>query len=144
MTRYIISCPYVSSGLKSTYNKDFNIIEKSDTNTICHTYSPVTSKWKQTKKIPRKYMGITTICLTTTLSDVISKKTALAGIVSSSYMISFNSKEEAFLAKAYLINEMRIRYEEEINELLERMKRNVPDVSDIINDIHSRYPEYLL
>lgn len=138
MTEYIISRPYASPNLKRSYNKDFVIIEKSSTGShTCHTFNPKKSTWKESKTIPTKYLDPYKSASITDIASVISMPTH-------SILLSFTSKEEAYLAKAYLIEQMRKEYKAEIDKILERMERNVPDLSNIIDDLHDKYPEYFL
>ena len=137
MTQFIISVPYLSPNLKRSYNKDYVIIEKSETGTISHTFNPKSKTWKESKSIASKYHNSIMDAYKTSISDVIPSTKGYA-------YLSFQTKEEAYLAKAYLIDKMRRRYEEEVKAILDNIARNVPDLSNIIDDLHNQYPEYFL
>ena len=141
MTTYIISRPYASPNLKTSYNKDFVIIEKSDTDDYtCHTFNPKKATWRESKTIPGKYSYRHNTTFPTDIAAVIDHK----GYIHRDTLLSFASKEEAYLAKAYLIEQMRKEYKAAIEAILERMERNVPDLSSVIDDLHDQYPEYFL
>ena len=137
MTQFIISVPSLSPNLKRSYNKDYVVIEKSETNTITHTFDLKTKTWKESKSLASKYQNNITDAYETSISDIISNPKGYG-------YLSFQTKEEAYLAKAYLIDRMKRRYEEEVKALLDSIARNVPDLSNIIDDLHNQYPEYFL
>ena len=141
MTTYIISRPYASPNLKTSFNKDFVIIERSDTNDYtCHTFNPKQTTWKVSKAIPAKYSNKYKTVFPTDIAAVIDPSECIHKDI----LLSFTSKEEAYLAKAYLIEQMRKEYKAEVEAILARMERNVPDLSSIIDDLHDQYPEYFL
>lgn len=135
---FMISKPYVSNGLKLTYNKDFTIVEtKRDGTRVAHTFHPKTNKWKETGNIPTKYQDKNGTSVN--IADVVSGNIGW----SRNYLV-FTTKKEAYLAKAYLIEEMRKEYNAAINDLRRKLERNVPDLSNITDSLRDEYPEYFI
>lgn len=141
MPEYIISRPYASPNLKVSYNKDFVIIEKSNTDDYtCHTFNPKKNTWKESKAIPAKYGSKHKKTFPTNIASIIDS----IGYTHKNSLLSFTSKEEAYLAKAYLIEQMRKEYKTAVEAILKRIESNVPDLSNIIDDLHDQYPEYFI
>ena len=58
--------------------------------------------------------------------------------------MSFNSLELAKAYKLLAIQNMAEEYRKELRSLQELFERNVPDVSEAVNEIKENFPEYFL
>ena len=131
MKYFIIDIPYVSGGLRQTYNKKIEIYEQDKESCILHYQTSKTKEWK-TKKASKHSIRIST------LSDIIANK--YKGYRSA----AFASFEEAYLAKIYLIDQMRKVYLAELQDLQDRMTKNCPDVSTEVAELEAKHPEYFI
>ena len=146
MRVYFIDIPEVSSGLRRTYHKKLEVYSgelKECTNRYGYVsniaYADTIYKYQAKKGWVEKPYN--------SKSKVVSDKnihSTMPNISSIGSDTGFTSLELAQAAKMLLINDMREQYERQLVELKEMLARNVPDVSDAVNELKAEHPELFL
>lgn len=140
---YGIKVPYISKGLKRTYNKQLEVHKyllntNSDSN---HMYNQVsTVKFKHLSNFTESKTGC----------DVIYKRSlkinnTVVSDNSNSYdvsnMIYFDSLNSAYISKLLLIKNMKNQYEAELEDLRNTMNKNIPKLDAHLEEATEEYPE---
>lgn len=140
MKYYIIKVPYLSQGLKRSYNKQLEVYEMETGENYpmqflntCGIHEFKGGKWVYRKS-------------TKTLSVSLKGKVVQTEIVNSSSSIEliFEDLELAKVSKFLLLDDLKKTYKKEINKIVKLMERNIPDVSIEIEKIKENYPEHFI
>lgn len=140
MAIYAIKPPYISNGLKRSYNKQIEVFEYSDKIDESNRHEYIrrffykNGKWETDHKSTRAPYIRKGVHI---YDEIIMHHT------NGNYEC-FSELEMAQASKFILIERMAKEYEREIKHLHELFKRNVPDVSDEIQQIKKVYPELFI
>jgi hypothetical protein len=140
MRVYFISAPFVSNGFRRTYNKQLEVysgvIEDNKVRSDCiYKYNKKEKKWIRTEggKTHALY-DLSGVAIHTTMPPLhICRLETL-----------FASAELAQAAKLILIDDMKILYEKQLVDLKRLFYKNVPDVSEPLEELNKKYPEYFI
>lgn len=141
MPIYAIKVPSISNGLRKSYNKQLEVYEIDFEQTShnhnvgyatgikCWEYDLKGSKeWKVSKGRFSERVNINLI-----KTDIITS--------SNHDVVLFDNLENAQVSKILLVNQLRKHYEDEIENIRKLYEKNVPDLSDEVEDLKQKYPE---
>lgn len=145
MKAYLIHVPYTSQNLRVTYRKKMEVFECECSKNVARnryqvdkiislhvTQTPKLDDWDV--RSPCEFHDRQFTTLLSSLSDIPRHGKVFA----------FTTLELAKAAKMMLIDNMNSEYAKEIEHIEETRKRNVPDVSAVLDDIYQRFPEHFV
>ena len=151
MIVFYIQYPYVSAGLRRTYNKKLEVfeieVEKITRNSPqgeqvyyqhiethwVHAYNNKKAQWIKKPSKKHFYMNILEECLTST-----------ADITGTTQDHLYTTLEAAIAAKLMLIQRMAITYKKELVTIQELLDRNVPDVQKPLDILLDEHPDLFI
>lgn len=144
MRVYFIKAPYVSSGLKRSYNKQLEVysgVRESGKDVV---YSDTVYKYHKGKNawVEKPCTGKHYVRIHDEKRQVVSNMPSLN--IMQQQSIVFVSLELAKASKLLLIQYMAKQYEDELVRLKELFTKNVPDVEPMLVEFKEDYPEYFI
>jgi hypothetical protein len=134
---YYIKTPHVSSGLKTTYNKQLEVFSGYLEGKFCHAdkiFLYKKGEWveKPSNKSDKFFIMYSDL-------ECLKQIGQYGGTI-----LFFDSLDLAIAAKLLLIQKMESVYMKEIKKITETFKRNVPDVEKPLEEMKLKIPEFFI
>lgn len=144
MKYYIIKAPYLSAGLRRSYNKQLEVHEMVISEESNFLQPTGVYTYKKGEWIYKKLSSTTMSIYKTNINDKVITELDLNNLNNLNNNIIYTDLELAKITKFLLIGELKNQYQREIASINDLMEKNIPDLSEEIKLIKDEYAEYFI